>query len=156
MTTQNDTLEKDVVGTTLEVYLHLLKVKHASEREIYRNLQMSSPYLATYHLNKLLELNLANKDSTGIYHVNIKRFGVLHFFVVTGKWLIPRALFYSVFHFAMATSFLLILPQSWNIIVFALTLVPAFINVYETVLFYKTLTNHSRNCQKKRKTKQAI
>jgi hypothetical protein len=151
MTKQNGALEKEVVGTTLEVYLHLLKVKHASEREVYHDLQMSSPYLATYHLNKLLELNLARKDPTGVYHVNVKRFGVLHFFVVTGKWLIPRTMFYAIFHFTMATSFFLILPQEWNIIVAALTLIPAFINIFETALFYKALTSHSSNGPKKRK-----
>jgi hypothetical protein len=154
MNSHNDAaLEKDVVGTTFEVYLHLLKTKHASEREVYHDLQMSSPYLATYHLNKLLELKLAHKDQSGVYHVNAKRFGVLHFFEVTGKWLIPRTLFYAVFQFAMAFSFLIVLPVAWNLLVFVLMLISAFINVFETALFYRALTNHSGNGQKKRRTK---
>lgn len=136
---KNGALEKDVVGTTFEVYLHLLKIKSATEREVYHALNMSSPYLATYHLSKLLELKLASKDSTGLYHVINKRFGILHFFVVTGRWLIPRTLFYTILHFAMAFSFLLVLPIAWNIIVFALMLIPACISILETVLFYRAL-----------------
>ncbi len=144
MTTQkNGTLEKDVVGKTFEVYLHLLKVKCASERDVYHALNMSSPYLATYHLTKLLELNLVSKDLTGVYHVNNRHFGVLHFFVVTGRWLIPRTLFYAIFHFALAISFLVVLPQAWNLIVFILLLIPAVINVLETVIFYKALKGTS-------------
>lgn len=140
MTTERiGALAKDVVGTTFEVYLHLLKVKSASERDVYHALNMSSPYLATYHLSKLLELNLLSKDPTGVYHVISKRFGILHFFVVTGRWLIPRTLFYTILHFTIAVSFLLVLPVTWNVIVFVLLLIPAFINVVETMLFYKAL-----------------
>ena len=133
-------LKKEVVGTTFKVYLHLLKVKHASARQVYRTLEMSSPWLATYHLDKLHHLKLVSKDMEGKYHVNPRRFGTLRFFVVTGKWIIPRTLFYTFFFLAMAIYFLYSLPQNWNIITFALVLVAVIINAVETIWFYKTLS----------------
>jgi hypothetical protein len=132
-------LGKEVVGTTFKVYLHLLKVKQASARQVYRDLEMSSPWLATYHLDKLHHLKLARKDIEGIYHVNPRRFGILRFFVVTGKWIIPRTLFYTLFFVAMAVYLLRSLPETWNIVTFALALIAVIINVVETIWFYKTL-----------------
>lgn len=133
-------LKKEVVGTTFKVYLHLLKVKHASARQVYRTLEMSSPWLATYHLDKLHHLKLVSKDMEGIYHVNPRRFGTLRFFVVTGKWIVPRTLFYTFFFLAMVIYFLYSLPQNWNVITFALVLIAVIINAVETIWFYKTLS----------------
>jgi len=101
---------------------------------------MSSPWLATYHLDKLLGLQLATKDANGVYHINLKRFGLLHFFVVTGKWIIPRTFFYALFFLSMAIYFLYSLPEKWNTIVFSLLLIPTLTNIIETVLFYRTLS----------------
>lgn len=133
-------LGKEVVGTTFKVYLHLLKVKQASARQVYRDLEMSSPWLATYHLGKLHHLKLVSKDIEGIYHVNRRRFGILRFFVITGKWIVPRTLFYTFFFVAMAVYLLHSLPETWNIITFALVLIAVIINVLETIWFYKTLS----------------
>jgi len=133
-------LTKKVTGTTFKVYLYMLKVRSTTAREVYRTLEMSSPYLATYHLERLNDLQLVNKDANGVYHVNTKRFGVLHFFVITRKWIIPRTFFYTIFFLTMAISFLFTLPAKWNIIISALWLIPTLINIAETILFYKTLT----------------
>lgn len=133
-------LGREVIGTTFKVYLHLLKVKRASAREVYHTLEMSSPWLATYHLNKLSDLQLVNKDVNGVYHINLKRFGLLHFFIVTGRWIIPRTFFYTLFFLSMAIYFLYSLPEKWNIIAFSLLLIPTLINIIETILFYRTLS----------------
>jgi len=133
-------LGKEVVGTTFKVYLHLLKVKQASARHVYRDLEMSSPWLATYHLDKLHNLKLVSKDVEGVYHVNPRRFGILRFFVVTGKWIVPRTLFYTFFFLAMAIYFLYSLPANWNVLTFTLVFIVVIINVVETIWFYKTLS----------------
>jgi len=148
---ETEAFEKGVVGTTFEVYLYLLKVRSTSEREVYHSLEMSSPYLATYHLNKLLELKLVNKDATGAYKVNPRRFGILRFFTVTGKWVIPRTFFYTILYLAIALSFLMTLPEGWNVFVFGLSLVPAVNSIVETKLFYKAISN--RSTDRARKTK---
>jgi hypothetical protein len=133
-------LTKKVVGTTFKVYLHLLKVKHTSARQVYRALGMSSPWLATYHLDKLDDLQLVKKDVNGIYHVKPKRFGMLRFFVITGRWIIPRTFFYTFFFLAAGIYFLFSLPAKWNVVIFALMIIPTLINVIETILFYRALS----------------
>lgn len=133
-------LTKKVVGTTFKVYLHLLKVRHVSARQVYRALGMSSPWLATYHLDKLNDLQLVKKDVNGIYHVKPKRFGVLRFFVITGRWIIPRTFFYTLFFLAAGIYCLFLLPAKWNVVIFALMLIPSLVNVIETILFYKALS----------------
>ncbi len=47
-------LETVIKGTTLDVYFYLLRKKSAAGvREIQRNLNLSSPSISSYHLNKL-------------------------------------------------------------------------------------------------------
>lgn len=134
------TLVKEVVGTSFNVYLHLLKVKSSSAREVYHALGMSSPWLATYHLEKLHRLKLVKKDPNGVYHANPERFGILRFFIVTGKWIVPRTFFYALFFSAASIFFLLSLPRNWNIAFFLFSLIPAAVNLVETISFYKTLS----------------
>jgi hypothetical protein len=133
-------LEWQVVGTTLKVYLHLLKVKKASVREVYRSLGMSSPWLASYHLDRLEKVRLASKDAYGFYHAKPKHFGILNFFVVTGRWIVPRTFLYFLFLFPMSITFLILLPSQWKLVVFVAMLIPSIINLAETILFYRTLS----------------
>lgn len=76
----------------------------------------------------------------GIYHVKPKRFGVLRFFVITGRWIIPRTFFYTFFFLAAGIYFLFSLPAKWNVVIFALMIIPTLINVIETILFYRALS----------------
>ena len=57
-------------GNTLRVYWYLLQSSKnsAGPREIQRKLGFSSPALAVYHLDKLMELGLVEKI-TGEYHL---------------------------------------------------------------------------------------
>jgi hypothetical protein len=132
-------LEREVVGTTFKVYLYMLKVKEASARQVYHDLDMSSPYLAAYHLDKLHHLKLVSKDEKGLYHVNPKRFGILRFSIITGKWIVPRTFFYTIFFSTIAVCFLYLLPANWNFIVFIVILIMVGINIVETIWFYKAL-----------------
>ena len=97
--------------------------------------------LATYHLNKLNDLKLLRKDADGIYHVIPKRFGVLRFFVIVGKWIVPRTFFYTLFFAVWAVCFLYWLPIQLNVVTFTLALIPTLINFIETILFYKALSS---------------
>lgn len=52
-----DEAQDKLKGTTLEVYRFLLKSnKPVGAREIQRNLKLSTPSLAVYHLSKLGKL----------------------------------------------------------------------------------------------------
>jgi DNA-binding transcriptional ArsR family regulator len=91
--------ESEIHGTTLRVYWHLLKVaKPVGVRETQRALSMSSPSTALYHLDKLRELGVVDKDQVGEYFVKEEvRVGTLKMFLKIGHMLLPRYLFYAVF-----------------------------------------------------------
>lgn len=89
----------DLTGTTALVYWYLLKKggTSAGVREIMRTLRFSSPSSATYHLEKLMNLGLIDKNNLGVYHV-VKRveIGWLKDFIIVRRRAIPRQFFYAI------------------------------------------------------------
>lgn len=132
-------LEKKVAGeyTTFRIYLFMLRVNEASPRQVYREMGLSSPSLALHHLEKLEKLKLVSKDRFGKYHVISRKFGVLKFFLVTGRWLVPRTLFYLIFFIVVAVGSMFVLPSGLREFVFALSLVGVITNLIETWYFYR-------------------
>lgn len=89
-----DEAQDKLKGTTLDVYRFLLKSnKPVGAREIQRNLNLSSPSLAVYHLSKLEEIDLIKKIN-GEYTITKN---LLEDCVKISRFLIPRFLFYSIF-----------------------------------------------------------
>ena len=91
----NSTDAEDVLrGLTLKVYKFVLKKsKPTGIREVQRSLELSSPTLALYHLNKLEEAGLLKKSSEGyeanrVFLRNLIRFR---------RMLIPKYFFFCVF-----------------------------------------------------------
>lgn len=103
-------IESELKGLTLRVYWHILgldKSEGISIRAIQRSLGLSSPSVASHHLEKLRTLGLLEKDQTGEYHlVNQVKVGVLKNFVGIFGVLLPRYLFYST----MFTVMLILYP----------------------------------------------
>jgi len=135
-------LEKEVAGeyNTFRVYLFLLKVRTSSSREIQRTLGFSSTWLATHHLQKLERLGLVTKDRYGDYHVVPKSFGILRFFVMTQRWIVPRMLFFVLMFLVMAIGFLAYLPQHQYFgIAFLVSVLGLAVSTYETIRFYRLL-----------------
>jgi hypothetical protein len=91
--------ESEIHGTTLRVYWYLFKsAKPVGVRETQRALSMSSPSVALYHLEKLRELGVAEKDSRGEYGLKEQvQVGSLKAFLKVGHLILPRYLFYAVF-----------------------------------------------------------
>jgi len=87
----------DLQGNTLRVYWTLLKARDNSigPRDIQRKLGFSSPNLAVHHLDKLVELGLAEKIS-GEYHLTrTVDVGVLKQFTKLGTMIVPRHVLYA-------------------------------------------------------------
>jgi hypothetical protein len=87
----------ELQGNTLRVYWALLKMPDTpiGPREIQRKLGFSSPNLAVYHLDKLIELGLAEKTA-GEYHLTkTVDVGVLKQFTSVGGVIIPRHVLYA-------------------------------------------------------------
>lgn len=81
-------------GLTLKVYRFILKNNSPSGiREIQRALNLSSPTLALYHVNKLEEAGLIKKQETGYVADRI----VLENCIRLKRTLVPRFFFYTVF-----------------------------------------------------------
>ena len=91
--------ESKIHGTTLRIYWYLFKNPSAvGVRETQRALSLSSPSIALYHLEKLRELGVVDKDSAGEYSLREQvQVGSLKSFLKVGRVILPRYLFYAIF-----------------------------------------------------------
>ena len=83
-------------GTTLNVYSFVVKKgKPVGPREVMRGANLSSPSVAYWHLQKLENSGLLQKNETGEYIVKEKTSISGHIWI--GRNLVPRLIFYSLF-----------------------------------------------------------
>jgi hypothetical protein len=119
----------------------MVKVGHpVAIHEVQKGLKLSSPGLAAYHLNKLVELGLVEKTRGEYYLLDGVRIGVLRSFVRLYGFMVPRYVFYAVFFTVLSIIFLafFVRPlnfQSW----FAITacLISAAVFWYEAVRIWR-------------------
>jgi len=127
--------QKDVLrGLTLKVYRFILKNdKPVGIREVQRALNLSSPTLALYHINKLEEAGLIRKELNGYVVDRV----VLENLVRFRRILIPRNLFYMIFLISSLVMLVVFLrpPILTREYVFSLAVISiaAATSVYETV-----------------------
>lgn len=87
--------EEDLAGTTLKVYVYMLdKRGPVGPRDLMRELNLSSPSVAYYHLNKLNKLGLIEKTPEGYV---VKEKVNVEGFIWIGRKLVSRLLIYSLF-----------------------------------------------------------
>lgn len=136
-----ETLEKEVGGeyTTFKVYCFLLKTKQASIRDVYHGTNLSSPSLALHHLEKLEALKLVQKDEHGVYHAIPRRFGILKFFIKTGKWLVPRSFYYTIFYISLTITSVLIFPPGTREVAVVFASISIITNLVDTLLLLKLI-----------------
>ncbi len=137
--TEIEKIASELKGKTLKVYWYLLKnPDESSLRTIQRGAGLSSPSLATYHLNKLVNLGLVSTDPHGLYHLErIVKVGVLRFFVGSGRLLIPRFFFYAAFYTALIPGCLIFLPLSTGPISLLLLSVLSFASITNWIESYR-------------------
>ncbi|MFZ7138878.1 MAG: hypothetical protein ACOWW1_10735 [archaeon] len=83
-------------GTTLNVYSYVVKQgKPVGPREVMRGANLSSPSVAYWHLQKLENTGLLEKNGTGEYVVKEKTSISGHIWI--GRNLVPRLMCYSLF-----------------------------------------------------------
>lgn len=130
-------LESELKGNTLRVYWYLLQSSKSfvGPRQIQRKLGFSSPALAVYHLDKLVELGLVEKVS-GEYHLaKIVDVGVLKQFVKLKGFVIPRHVLYATMFTTLLAFYLSQLRQVNFYSIFALV----FGLLSTTILWYETI-----------------
>ena len=127
--------EKDVLrGLTLKVYRFILKNdKPVGIREVQRALNLSSPTLSLYHINKLEEAGLIKKEFNGYVADRI----ILENLIRLRRILIPRNFFYMIF---LTTSLVMLAvflrpPTLTREYIFSLAVISiaAATSVYETI-----------------------
>ena len=83
-------------GTTLSVYSYVVKKgKPVGPREVMRGAKLSSPSVAYWHLQKLENSGLLQKNKAGEYIVKEKTNISGHIWI--GRNLVPRLMCYSLF-----------------------------------------------------------
>lgn len=93
-----DNVQAHLKGNTLRTYMLILKSRsgHVGVREVQRTLHFSSPSLAQYHLEKLVQMGLARTQG-GEYHlVREVRVEVLQHFIKFGSFIVPRFIISAV------------------------------------------------------------
>ena len=103
---------KQVYGKTWDVYLCILTFgSPIGVRDIWRALKLSSPSLAQYHVNKLLELKLIESTPGGKYVINDEeRLEALRNFLALRGMLIPRMVIYAALLSGIIVSYVIFWP----------------------------------------------
>ena len=97
--------------------MYMIKKKAAvGVREVQRDLGFSSPSVANYHIDKLIELVLVSQDEYGRYYVVQKvHVGVLQAFVNIGGLTVPRLSFFAAFFTTMLIAYVALNLENLNI-----------------------------------------
>jgi len=125
---------KNVSGTTRDVYLYILTSKEPiGVRDVWRTLRLSSPSLAQYHINKLLDLRLIEATPEGKYQANEgEQIEALRSFVVLRGRLIPRLVFYGALLSGILAAYLIFWPFRWDF----RDLVVLVVSVFSVLAFF--------------------
>lgn len=132
-------LEHELRGKTLQVYWYMLRVKKpVTAREVQRGLHLSTPSLAIHHLEKLTRLGLVNKGNTGQYNlVEEVKVGLLHFFIGTGGYVMPRYFLYLAYFSGLLVFYVLVFSLTFSIrdiYIVVLALSSITISAYELIM----------------------
>lgn len=133
-----DIVVSQLKGTTLRIFWYASSQKSVGVREVQRTLELSSPSVAAYHLEKLCNLGLAKKDSQNRYHIIKKvNVGELRNYFRIKQWLVPRWIFYATFVTILFLSYLIFFFNGLtisSIFVIIISLVTMIIFWTETIL----------------------
>jgi len=104
-------------GVIWDVYLYILTSNEpVGVREVWRGLNLSSPSLAQYHINNLLEARLITQTADGRYATEEKaKIDVLRNFVLLRGRLISRMTFYGAFILGLFAVYVAVWPIKWDL-----------------------------------------
>lgn len=87
-------LKNELSSTGIQTYLYLIKTgKPVGPREVMRGAKLTSPSVAYRNLQKLIDLNLVEKDNYGNYLV--KKIIGIKGYIWIGKKLLPRFIMFG-------------------------------------------------------------
>ena len=129
---------------TWNIYLFILTSREpVGVRDIWRRLKLSSPSLAQYHINRLLEFGMIVQTREGKYVASEeKRIEALRSFVLIYGKLIPRLVFYGALIAGILVFYLIAWPIEWNfrdLTVIAIAVISMFAFFFEACIQYNSL-----------------
>lgn len=137
----DEKIASELRGNTLRAYWALLNSEDGvvGVRELQRKIGFSSPALAAYHLNKLTELKLVEKERGDYRLVREVKVGILKQFIKLGTYLLPRNVLYATMFTTLLIFFLTQLEEFNFYSNFALILgiLSSVISWYETIRVWR-------------------
>ena len=134
-------VESRLKGNTLRLYWYMVKAgRPVTIHQAQKELNLSSPGLVSYHLNKLVDLGLVDKTRGEYEPLEEVKVGVLRYFVRLYGFMVPRYVFYAVFFTALLAIFAAFFANPLNIYSWfasAVCLVSAVIFWHETVRIWR-------------------
>jgi len=134
----------EIKGNTLRVYLFLLRQGPSELREVQRGLGLSTPSLASYHLDRLLTMGYASQNEAGKYYAVREVSGeILEGFSRVGVLLVPQLLFFAVLFTPIIGYFALMSLHSSAFVPFlaAASLCLVAVVWYQTILVWRRLSS---------------
>jgi DNA-binding transcriptional ArsR family regulator len=117
-------IENKLKGTTLQVYLYLLKHDKVGVREVQRDLNLSSPSVASYHLDKLIDMGLVAKDEYGRYYIVKKAdISILESYISILGYTVPRLIFFALFFTTLLITYTILNYNTLNVHAFIFALI---------------------------------
>ena len=103
-------------GVLWDVYLYIITSNEpVGVRDVWRGLELSSPSLAQYHMNRLVDMKLISQTEDGRYVAEEKnRIVILRNFVLLRGRLISRMIFYGAFVLGLLLVYLILGPLQWS------------------------------------------
>lgn len=128
-------------GNTLRAYWALLSAEDGviGVRELQRELGFSSPALAAYHLNRLVDFGLAVNERGDYQLLREVKVGVLKQFIKLGSFLFPRYVLYA----SMFTTFFIFILIRFDEVSFysvygvVVSFLATLVSWYETIKIWR-------------------
>jgi hypothetical protein len=133
MSVEDDEIVSKLNGNTLRAYWAVLSKEDGiiGVRELQRQLGFSSPALAAYHLNKLVDFELVVNDRGDYRLVREVKVGVLKQYIKLGSVLFPRYVLYA----SMFSTLFLILMLNFDEISF-FSIYAVVVSILASVVFW--------------------
>ena len=135
---------KTITGNTLRVHLYLVAHGPSELRDIQRGLGLSTPSLASYHLNRLTEYGYVMQDKEGKY-VAIPEASneILSGYSRIGTVLIPQFFFFTVFFTILIFffSYQAMISSGFTVYLVAVSLAVVVLLWYETLRLWRKLVD---------------
>ena len=136
-------VNQEIRGNTLKVYLFLLKHGPSELREIQRGLDLSSASLASYHLGKLIDASYVKQDEHGKYFaVKDASAKVLEGYSKVGPTVVPQLFFFSLLFTILAVFFSVeaLYGSYYTIYLIVASVAMVIVLWYETLILWRKLT----------------